>query len=246
MHGHQQACSWKYICSIPTTCEEARAQLEENYQFLVELHDCYKDLESQSPTDVASAIDSLDSYEGKYHAAQDQLVAYIAANEGPRSSASIAAAVALPPEAAPSSAPKLTACKLLFPTPISKNHSPVQFRFWTGAFRRFYDASSLAHQNVATQQGYLLRAIDKGLGEIIAAKIVPTMKLYGPGGCIELLEEEFRVLYPNLLAKAGILPEQSGCWGEQSWVPASRLYCRRHGRFGFAEQGGPDSLQVHC
>ena len=187
----------QYIYSSQQACEEAKAQLEEAYRFLADLHDRYEDLETQSPTDVAAEntqiLESMTTYENKYYAALDQLNAYIAASEA----ASVAAIRTAQGAAAPSSsAPKLTACKLLFPTQLTKTTSPVQFRLWTGAFQRFYDASGLAAQNLATQQGFLLKALDEDLGEVIAAKITPTMRMYGPSGCMELLEAEFRVLYP--------------------------------------------------
>ena len=49
------------------------------------------------------------------------------------------------------------------------------------AFQHFYNASGLAIHNVATQQGYLLQAVDVELRKIIETKITATMKITGPG-----------------------------------------------------------------
>ena len=88
------------------------------------------------------------------------------------------------------------ACKLLFPEPLTKSKTPEEFRLWTSEFRRFADASGLLKQNAATQQGYLLRALDLDLKKVVAQKVTPAMTLYGAGGCMELIEEEFKVIYP--------------------------------------------------
>ena len=64
-----------------------------------------------------------------------------------------------------------------------------------GAFTRFYDASGLADHNAATQQGYLLKAVDTDLRKTIESKITSGMKVFGTGGCLQLLEEEFKVIY---------------------------------------------------
>ena len=80
-----------------------------------------------------------------------------------------------------------------------EGQSPEEFQLWMSAFKRFYDASSLANHNVATQQGYLLQAVNMDLGKVVEHKITPSMKVLGPGGCLEVLEVEFRIIYPIFL-----------------------------------------------
>ena len=181
-----------YIFSTPAACEEARAELNNAHQLCVSLHIRWGDLEAADGTtgaDETTAI-SLATYDEKYYAALDELAAYIAEHSGNTSGASAA-----PTPETPSTG-KINACKLLFPDQVSKSKSPEDFRMWIGAFRRFFDASGLAGHNLATQQGYFLQAVDADLRKVIEAKITPTMCIFGPGGCVELLEEEFRVLYP--------------------------------------------------
>ena len=59
------------------------------------------------------------------------------------------------------------------------------------AFRRFYEASNLSAQSVATQKGYLLQALSLELQEVVEQKLTPAMQLFGPAGCLDILEGEF-------------------------------------------------------
>ena len=63
-------------------------------------------------------------------------------------------------------------------------------------FKRFYEASSLKGQSVATQQGYMLQALNHDLQEVVEQKLTPGMQMFGPAGCLDLLEGEFQILYP--------------------------------------------------
>ena len=91
--------------------------------------------------------------------------------------------------------PKLSTCKLLFPKELTKANTPSEFRLWVAAFERLYDASNLKQQSVATQQGYLLKALDTELQEVVEQRLTPGMQLFGPAGCLDILEGEFQTLY---------------------------------------------------
>ena len=91
---------------------------------------------------------------------------------------------------------KLSACKILFPEALSQAKSPEEFRLWVSAFRRFYEASGLSGTNVATQQGYLLCALEFDPRKMVEWKITATMAIFGPGGCMDVLEAEFKMFYP--------------------------------------------------
>ena len=77
-----------------------------------------------------------------------------------------------------------------------KSNTPGELRLWLAAFRRFYDASNLQQQPVATQQGYFLQALDSSLQEILERQLCPGTSVFGPAGCIDILEAEFKSLYP--------------------------------------------------
>ena len=184
-----------YIYSTPAACDAARQRLEEAYDYCVELHDRWTELQSLSAKTAEaeaaaarSTAESIKTYEEKYFEALKNLDGHIASNSHSGT----------PSRDAPdgSEPQKLNACKLLFSETLSKSKTPEEFRLWMSAFRRFFDASSLEKHNAATQQGYLLRGLEIDLRKVIELKITPAMKLYGAGGCMDVLEEEFQIIYP--------------------------------------------------
>ena len=165
------------------------------FDFCVELHDRWSDLETESGNDSAgeTASNSLGPYEDKQFAALRKLTSYVKKNS---TQTSTPVASSNEASATTGNIPKLTTCKLLFPKELTKTNTPSEFRLWVSAFRRFHDASNLKVQSVATQQGYLLQALSAELQEIVEQKLTPSMPLFGPAGCMDILEGEFRTLYP--------------------------------------------------
>ena len=141
---------------------------------------------------VQQAAEFLKSYEEKYYAALEELDNYIAASSGTYVIEPPTGATAGPTE----TGPKLNTCKLLFPEPLSKSKSLEEFRMWVSTFKRFVNARGLSKFKAATQQGYLLRGLEVDLRKVIERRLTPSMKLFSPDGCLEMLEEEFRILYP--------------------------------------------------
>ena len=184
----------KYVFDTPAACTEARKRLVEAYNFCVELHDCWSDLETQAGVETANeaAEVPLKPYEDKQYAALSKLNEYIAKDSPAQASSAVASSSVASAEATP----KLSTCKLLFPTQLTKSNTPGEFRLWIAAFRRFFDASNLQQQPTSTQQGYLLQALDSSLQEILERQLCPGTTIFGPAGCIDMLEAEFKSLYP--------------------------------------------------
>ena len=180
-----------YIYSTANECAEAHKRLHQAFEHCVDLHNKWEVLELSAGTVSASkeTAESLAPYETKYHNALDALDSYI-------KTATAAMAPTAAPEAPTTATSKLSACKILFQEALSQSKSPEEFRLWVSAFRRFYEASSLSGTNVATQQGYLLRALDFNLRKTVERKITATMAIFGPGGCMDVLEAEFKMFYP--------------------------------------------------
>ena len=185
-----------FIYSTPAACEEARKGLNDSYDFCVELHDRWSDLEIESGNESATqaAYESLSPYEDKQFEALAKLAKYI--EENSRSAIPQSTSTTIAVSTAAGAVPKLSTCKLLFPEKLLKTNTPSEFRLWTAAFRRFYEASNLSAQSVATQQGYLLQALSPELQEVVEQKLTPAMQLFGPAGCLDILEGEFQTLYP--------------------------------------------------
>ena len=141
----------KFVFDTPAACSDARKRVVNAYDFCVKLHDRWSNLETEAGTETASerAEVSLKPYEEKQHATLTKLNEYIANNSSAPTMSPRA-----PSDEATGTTPKLSTCKLLFPTQLSKSNTPNEFRLWIAAFR------SLHQQSVATQQGYLLQALD--------------------------------------------------------------------------------------
>ena len=178
-----------YTYATPAACDESRKRLQEAYDLCLDLHNRWTDLDSDEKG-PEKADSSMQPYEEKYYASLLELEKYIAANT------KTAAAAAAQPEMPPEGTPKMQPCKLLFPKPLSKENTPIEFRMWVTAFKRYYDASSLGKQPTAVQQGYFLQALNDELREVAERQMAPTMPIYGPAGCLDLIEAEFKSLYP--------------------------------------------------
>ena len=182
---------------MPAACEEARKRLAEAFDFCVELHDRWSNLETESGSKTASkmANKSLGPYKDEQFAALVNLDKYVQDNTSaiPIASTSTEVASAL---ASAGNVPKLSTCKLLFPEKLMRTNTPSEFRLCVSAFKRFHEASSLNAQSTATQQGYMLQALSAELQEVMEWKITPGMPRFGPAGCLDILKGEFRILYP--------------------------------------------------
>ena len=179
-----------FIHSTLDECAIARQRLHDAYDHCVELHNTTEVLASRAgDADAASkrSAESLDKYEEKYYKALEDLDNYV------KNSTAAPATEAKRADITPT---KFTACKVLFPEPLSQSRSPEDFRLWVTAFRRFYKASDLGSQDLATQQGYLLTALEYSLRKKVERKIETAMPIFGPGSCMDILEAEFRILYP--------------------------------------------------
>ena len=172
--------------------DEARKCLQEAYDLCLDLHNRWEDLDPDEEEAKVRAAESMQPYEEKYYDSLKELEAFLAANTSQR-----AAAMAPPPQDdTTSAAPILQPCKLLFPKPLTKANTPIEFRMWSAAFLRWHDASGLGKQPPAQQQAYFLQALDEELREIVERQLQTAMPIYGPAGCQSLIEAEFLSLYP--------------------------------------------------
>ena len=183
-----------FVFDTPAACSDARKRLTDAFDFCVELHDRWGDLETEAGTASANeaAEASLKPYEERQDAALTKLNKYISRNSPTQGSARAASAQST----SAAGTPKISTCKLLFPSQLTKSNTPGEMRLWLASFRRFYDASNLNQQPTATQQGYFLQALDASLQEILERQLCPETSIFGPAGCVDMLEAEFKSLYP--------------------------------------------------
>jgi hypothetical protein len=84
----------------------------------------------------------------------------------------------------------------LKPFLLTKDHNPCELRSWINKFKAFYSTSMLDRCTLAEQHAYLRICLDSNLEARIQDKLEDEMPIFGEGGCIDLLEEEFRMTYP--------------------------------------------------
>ena len=212
----------EYTFATPAACRDARRRLLEAFDFCVKLHDRWSDLHIVDSNDSASkkAEQSIKPYEEKQFASLDKLDKYIAKNEKAQTSTPVAET---PDQTG--TVPKLATCKLLFPEKLLKSKTPCEFRLWIAAFQRFHDASGLKQQSVATQQGYLLQALDADLQDVVARQIMPGMPIFRSTRCLDLLEAKFKSLYPIFNRRVDFFQvrKDQGESAEEFWQRLSKL-----------------------
>ena len=91
---------------------------------------------------------------------------------------------------------KLKTDKLLFPKELTKDTNPQDFTLWKSAFQRFHASCKLELQDVPTQQTYLLQFLDMEIRRMVEPKMEVAMPIFGLGGCMSVIDEAFRRMYP--------------------------------------------------
>ena len=135
------------------------------------------------------------TYETQYHDALDMLANYLAEREGPPEQ--VVRAGPLPDDLGN---PRIVEpSRFLKPEELHSGFSPERLRLWIRSFQRFFDSGELSGTSFERQQGYLLNNISDELRLILDPKISSHTPVFGPGGCIEILKEEFVIIYPMFL-----------------------------------------------
>ena len=84
----------------------------------------------------------------------------------------------------------------LKPSVLNDDFTPVEMRAWVSQFKAFYSTSNMAQCTVEDQQAYLKICVDPNLYLRLSDKVSPTTEIFGEGGCIDLIKEEFLNKYP--------------------------------------------------
>ena len=121
-----------FVFDTPAACSDARKRLTDAFDFCVELHDRWGDLETEAGTASANeaAEASLKPYEERQDAALTKLNKYISRNSPTQGSARAASAQST----SAADTPKISTCKLLFPSQLTKSNTPGEMRLWLASF----------------------------------------------------------------------------------------------------------------
>ena len=162
--------------------EHAKKVLHERFDLLESVYDRISDLDPSSQNANETAIAE---YQEKCKTALDSLAEYISNNTKP-----VEQEAALPRVATRDSD------KFLAPTLLRDKDNPERLRNWIKEFTDFFNSGDLPARNVDIQQAYFLKCLEVPLRQIMRPKIKPGAKIFGPGGCISLLQDVFLTLYP--------------------------------------------------
>jgi hypothetical protein len=90
-------------------------------------------------------------------------------------------------------------CKIqlaLKPDKLTRESTPAELRSWIEKFRSFYSLSNLQIASVRDQQNCLFQCLDMDLEVGLRQEINENTAIFDDDGCIEKLEEKFKVTYP--------------------------------------------------
>ena len=84
----------------------------------------------------------------------------------------------------------------LKPHKLTEDNTPVEFRAWKEQWTSFFNASRLDLLAKEDQLQYFKVCIDTDLYDIISSAIDRNTPIFGHGGCLEILSNEFNEIYP--------------------------------------------------
>ena len=83
----------------------------------------------------------------------------------------------------------------LKPPILTQENTPAELRAWIEQFRAFFNSSRLETVPVLEQQVYLKICLAPELLLLISSKINPSTTIFGTNGCVQILQEEFFIIY---------------------------------------------------
>ncbi|CAB4045156.1 Hypothetical predicted protein, partial [Paramuricea clavata] len=91
----------------------------------------------------------------------------------------------------------------LKPALLPKDASPIEMRHWLESFRSYYASNDM--DSLPERQSYFRILLDVDLRTRISAKMDGETNVLGPGGCLQLVEDDFLARYPLLARRLDFL-----------------------------------------
>ena len=108
-----------------------------------------------------------------------------------------------PPAAEPAGAvhtapgPNVGSIEVLKPFKLRRDSKTEKLRLWTKRFRQWYGIHNFSKLRVANQQAYFYSCIEENLVARIENNIDESTPIFEAGGCIDILQHEFKKFYPK-------------------------------------------------
>ena len=84
----------------------------------------------------------------------------------------------------------------LKPFTLTRDHTPQEFRTWAKQFKQYFESGYISKKPLKFQRAFFDRCLDDNLQSDMADYILPSTDVVGPSGCLKILEDRFKDLYP--------------------------------------------------
>ena len=150
-----------------------------------------------------AGVDTVEIYKDdqydRFEQMQERVLATLKDIQAPRTTPAAAPAPAASGGGARQNTKLVDALK---PNTLTKDFNPVEFKAWSKRFRAYYATAGMENLNVQIQQSLWRALIDPNLDVKVATMITDRTPIFGNGGCMALLEQEFAEAYPLATRRA--------------------------------------------
>ena len=105
---------------------------------------------------------------------------------------------------------KLAVNKSLKPFTLLASHNPTEFKCWVRQFRGYYRSSNMELLEVPDQQLYLQSCVEPQLYGRVQNRMDDATAIWGAGGCMEFLEEDFKERWPLFNRRMAFFTSEQG------------------------------------
>ena len=198
INRNRRLCQSARANPTPAAAAQLQEAAEEIRQYHAKVIECLEEIQDihvdATPQETQQFTASLEEIDREFEENLNAILSAIAAINRPPAQPMAAAPVAHQDPVAGRSQPR--ANDALKPHLLSTNHNPVELRLWVNKFKAWYTSSGFERCPLNEQQAYFKICLDDSLGAKLQDKIHDDTPIFGEGGCLPLLEEQFLTTYP--------------------------------------------------
>ena len=176
-----------------TECKEVKERLTKAYEELMNICDTLITIDQGNAAEQEGVKDDT---QDRYETMIERIIATVTAINRPTPGAARAAGAAANPAPAPGAQANSKLADALKPGVLTADFNPVEFKSWSTKFRSYYRTGRMNLLEVEDQQALWRVCIDPNLEIKMAPFIAPDTPIFGNGGCMDMLTQEFEENYP--------------------------------------------------
>ena len=93
----------------------------------------------------------------------------------------------------------------LKPPQLQVDHTPEELRLWKDGLEAYFESGKLHNYSTKCQRQFLTNLLDHKMAKRLRSITGPDTPVLGPGGCVEIIEQEFTQIYPVLSRRVDYL-----------------------------------------